>query len=589
MSKWLLRRSTADVVAVARQAGVSPVLARILAVRGYHTPDDIKSFIDSKAHKLADPFLFADMDKAVAATLAAIDTGKRIAIYGDYDADGVMSTVILHYTLLSLGAEAVYYIPNRKEEGYGLNKNAIEVLAESSIDFIITCDNGISAIEEITYARSLGLEVVVLDHHAVIVDDEDKKLQHIPDATAVVDAKRLDCGYPFKHYCGAGICYRFSQAIYNKLHRDWRKLGEYCLPFVTIATICDLVDMTGENRDIVKLGLSRLRNCQQIGVKALLSASGLAGKDISEYHVGFILGPCINAAGRLDSADTAVELFLSEDPDVADEIAESLVEMNKDRRQLTENGAKRAFQLVKENNLAEKKIIVIYDEQFSESVAGIIAGKIKERYHRPAIVLAGEESQLHGSCRSVESYNIFEGLCGCSHYLNSFGGHPMAAGLTINAGCLDSFVEEINDKCTLSMEDLEPSFRIDCPLFPADASLDLCAEIALLGPYGKENPQPIFACKHLALEKISLMGKTDSVMRLFLRDDRGKRCEAIDFRNKERFFNEIVGRFGESGLASVLKGTPLDIINLDLLYNLSVNTFNGRESVQIQVVDFRFE
>ena len=586
MAKWMLRQSTADIATIARQNGIAPVLARILAVRGYTTPEEAGNFLDRKPKKLADPFLFADMDKAVQAASAAIKNGRRIAIFGDYDADGVMSTVILYYTLQELGADPVYYIPSR-EEGYGLNNNAIDSLAGEGINFIITCDNGISAIEEINYADSLGIDVIVLDHHTVTIDENDPSQQMIPNALAVVDAKRLDCTYPYKEYCGAGIAYRFSQALYKTLGRDWQALGNYCLPFVTIATICDLVDMTGENREIVRLGLSRLAKCQQPGVKSLLSANGLTDKEIGTYHIGFIVGPCINAAGRLDVADTAVELFLTDDDDIAADIAAELVEMNLARRQLTEDGTELAVSMIEKESMGTEKIIVLQHEDFPESVAGIIAGKIKERYHRPTIIIAGSNDLRRGSCRSIEAYNIFDGLSSCRQYLAAFGGHPMAAGLSIDKENVSAFREAINAQCPLSLEDMQAVYRIDCALLPQDVTLDLAKQLSLLEPYGKENSEPLFAAKGLKLTRIALMGKDNQFMRLFLDDKQGRRCEIVDFRNKERLYADLAAAFGENSWSDLLSGKPLAEAAIDIIYTISVNNFNGHENVQIKAIDYR--
>ena len=589
MSKWMLKRTTADIADLARQTGLSPVLARILAVRGYKTAADIKSFITPKLH-LGDPLLFADMELALQAINIAIERNNKIAVFGDYDADGIMSTVILYRTFAALGAEVSYYIPSRECEGYGLNVPAIEHLHEQGIQLIVACDNGISAFEEVDYARRLGMEVVILDHHAVFIEEEQGR-QVLPSGTAVVDAKRNDCQYPFKDYCAAGLCYRFSEALYAYLDEDWSELGQYLLPFAAIATICDLVDLTGDNRQIVQHGLPEITRSANIGLQSLLAACELQNTAIDAYHVGFILGPCINASGRLETAGIAVELFLTNDLYLAQQNARLLAELNSKRKTLTETGTQLAIDIVEKEQLADKKVIVIYCQQILESVAGIVAGKIKEKYHRPTIVIAGDKDILHGSCRSIEGYNIFEGLKSCQQYLVTFGGHPMAAGLSIEASQITLFAKAINDLCQLTEDDFEEIYRIDCQLPPTCATLSLAKQLMLLAPYGKGNPRPLFACKNLALDKITLLGKEGRVMRLLLRDDAGHMSEAIDFSSKDilqKMLNDIDDSYWLSLTTSDKNHHEAHpSVRLDIIYSLNVNIFNGKESAQLQIVDLR--
>lgn len=585
MAKWMLRRTTADILNLSRQAGIPPVLAHILAVRGYKTPEAINEFINDNK-PLSDPLLFADMAKAVQLTAAAINAKQKIAIFGDYDADGIMSTVILYRTLVSLGADVSYYIPKREGEGYGLNTGAINTLKEQGIELIIACDNGISAFDEIEHAASLGLTTVILDHHAVFIDEQEGGAQHLPLATAVVDAKRVDCQYPFKHYCAAGLCYRFSEALYAYYQKDWQALGEYLLPFAAIATVCDLVELLADNRYLVKKGLLLITKSANLGLKALLAATNLKDKAIDTYHVGFILGPCINASGRLGIADIAVELFLTEDPALAQKIAQDLVELNTKRKTLTEDGTKLALAAITEQNLAANKIIVLYCPQILESVAGIIAGKIKEKYYKPVIIIAGDNDILHGSCRSIEAYNIFDGLKSCQEYLLAFGGHPMAAGLSIERNQIANFADAINSLCKLTDEDMEAIYRIDCQLPPTEANLMLAKQLNLLAPYGKGNAKPLFAYKNLSLERITLVGREEKVMRLLLKDSQGWLIELIDFAGKERM-QAFITSLGEEYWPALLAGKSKKLIKLDIIYSVSVNAFNGKESAQLQIVDFR--
>lgn len=587
MAKWMLRQTTSDIANITRQAGIHPVLGRILAVRGYRSAAEINAFLQADKLNFFDPFAFADMDKAVYFTQKALEEKKKIAIFGDYDADGIMSTVILYFTLKELDADVTYYIPNREEEGYGLNKEALLQLRNRGITLVIACDNGISAFEEVRFAETLGMGIIILDHHDVMNENGADMPQCLPEALAVVDPQRADCNYPYSHYCAAGICYRFSQALYLSLKKDWQQLSETCLPFAAIATICDLVELTGENRKLVKNGLPQIAKSTNPGLRALIEATGLRDKELDTYHIGFILGPCINASGRLDVADTAVELFITSHEATAKKIAAGLVELNMRRRKMTEGGAALAFQIIEENALYQDKIIVLHSDEFRESVAGIIAGKVKEKYHRPAIIIGGDKDILHGSGRSIEAYNIFEGLVSCREYLLSFGGHPLAAGLSIERDKVPAFARRINEQCALEPDDLQALFRIDCPMPPSQASLVLAKELSALMPYGKGNPMPLFAYKDLSVEKITLLGKEEQVMRWLLKEDTGRIAEVIDFCDIEALKAYVETAFDENCWKKLLAGRKKNTVKLDIIYTLQVNMYNGNESVRLQVVDFR--
>lgn len=588
MTKWMLRQTTTNIEQLSRQSGVSPVLARILGVRGFRSAQEIISFIGENTLDLADPFTFADMDKAVAVTIEALKNHQKIAIFGDYDVDGITSTVILYRMLVNLSADIEYYVPDREEEGYGLNTDSLTMLKESGVDLVIACDNGISSFREVEHARNIDLGIIILDHHDVFqeqIDGINRDL--LPDALAVVDAKRKDCPYPFKHYCAAAVCYRFSEALYTAMQLNWQGLKECLLPLVAIATICDLVDLHGENRQLVKHGLPLIQSSPLAGIQALLKATCLKDKQLDTFHIGFILGPCINAAGRLDTADIAIELLLTDDEVTADNIAQELVALNTQRRQLTEKGAKLAYDLIEREQLAKDKIIVLYSPDFRESVSGIIAGRIKEKFQCPTIVIAGNKDIVHGSCRSIEAYNIFEGLCGCQDLLTEFGGHPLAAGLSIEKSRIDAFRQKINALCELKPDDMQAIFRIDCPLPPAKTSLQLAKELTLLSPYGKNNSVPLFAAKNLSVEKIVLLGKNQQVMRILLRDEQGAITETISFSHKEQLQAYIISEFGDNLWTQLLAGQGRGIVQIDIIYSLHINDFNGRSSAQLQIIDFR--
>lgn len=589
MAKWMLRQTSANVEALAHQTGFDPVLVRLLAVRGYKEAGEIRSFLCPENGELADPLLFADMDKAIFRIQKALAEKESFVVFGDYDADGIMSTVILLRTFAALGANPSYYIPKRDGEGYGLNNEAISGLAEQGIRLIVACDNGVSAFEQVEYARSLGIDVVIFDHHDITINEAGEQV--LPAAYAVVDAKRTDCPYPFKFYCAAALCYRFSQALFASLERDWTQLQADLLPLAALASVCDIVDLVGENRTLVKLGLPAIQKSRNCGLRALLRATDLEKQaEITTYHVGFVLGPCINAAGRMGQVDTATRLFLSDDPTQAALLAEELVELNQQRRKMTEAGTAAVFQLIKERGLEEDKVIVVHSSQITESIAGIIAGRVKEKYYHPTIVIGGEGEILRGSGRSIHGYNIFEGLSEVRDLFPSFGGHPLAAGLSIREQDVDELRFRINENCSLEEDDFQQVYRIDCALDPACVNLNLAKSLQLLEPIGKSNDAPLFAAKGLRLMKLCVLGKTGKTLRWHFRTPRGMLCEAIDFHGKDLLEQYITQNYGPERwqqLCSGSCGKAEESIFLDILYSVSCSCYMGRESAKIEIVSFR--
>ena len=584
MSIWTIRQSSADIEKIATSTGLGPVLARILAVRGMRDPQSVDAFLHPHFEDLADPLRFRDMDAALKIAQQAIEERKKCCVFGDYDADGIMSTIILLKTLQALGADITYYIPQRDSEGYGLNKQALDRLKSQGVEVVFACDNGISAFDQAIHAAELGLTLAILDHHAITVNDG---RQQLPSAAAVVDAKREDCGYPFKEYCAGGLCYRFSEALFKSFHKDWTELGEELLPFATIATVCDLVELTGDNRILVSHGLPTLQKSKNCGLQALIDATGLSDRTLDAYHVGFIIGPCINASGRLDIADTAVELFCTDNTHRAEELATRLVELNQQRRQLTEEGAALAFEMIEAKRLQEDNVIVLYCDELQESVAGIIAGRVKERYYRPSVIIVGRGDVVRGSGRSIDGYNIYEGLFACRDLLPAFGGHPMAAGLSISVKDIDELRQRLNAGFPVDSVPLEPQRRIDCPLLPSQTSIDLARKLTQLAPFGKGNPYPLFAAKSLSLTRLSILGKNENVVRWYVKQPDGQSSEAIDFAGKSRLYDIIAEQAGSHLWHELLIGKPSKILKFDIVYQLNLNTFNGRESAQLQIIDFR--
>lgn len=583
----MLRQTTAAVYELAETLNIDPVIAHVLAVRGYRSAEDIRDFMEAQDRPLADPYLFKDMDKAVNLIRKAIRQKKKIVILGDYDADGITSTVILYRTLSALGAEPSFYIPSRETEGYGMNNDALASLHEKGAEIILACDNGISAFEQVDFAQSLGMETVILDHHDVnLVEGREE----IPQAAAVVDPHQSDCPYPFKLYCAAAICYRFSEALYKSLGKDWRELGKELLPFAAIGTICDIVDLTGENRTIVKSGLPAISKSENLGLKALLSASGLAERDLDTFHIGFILGPCINASGRLEIADIAVELFLAEEEEKAAALARHLIELNDSRKQITIDGTLMAIERIEAENIHRDKVIVVYSPHIPESISGIVAGKIKDYFYHPAIIISGDPEKrkyLRGSCRSIEGYNVFEALSSCSDLLEVFGGHPMAAGFSILPENVPLLQKRLNAECTLTVEDMAPVIKIDKELPMDRATYALAQRIHDLGPFGKGNHKPLFAEKNVRLCRIGFLGREEQVMKLYCLSGSGSGLtEAISFNGKDDLYNLICEKYGSEAWLGLREGKP-PAIYLDFVYTININKYRDREYPQIHITDFR--
>ncbi|MCL1817211.1 MAG: DHHA1 domain-containing protein, partial [Clostridiales bacterium] len=458
-------------------------------------------------------------------------------------------------------------------------------LKNRQVELILACDNGVSALEQVIYANSLNISVIILDHHDLPQNEAGEQI-FVP-AAALVDAKRQDCPYPFKLYCAAGLCYRFSQALYEYLELDWQGLEQILLPFAALATVCDLVELWGENRNLVKRGLQAIANSTNHGLKALIAATGLAGQAISAYHVGFRLGPCINACGRLDDAGQAVELFITEDEARATAMAVYLTGLNDKRKALTEEGTTIALEIIESQGLYNDKIIVAHCEEIHESVAGIIAGKLKEHFYKPVIVISGTKDTVRGSGRSIEPFHMYQALNACHELFINFGGHPMAAGFSLPLANVSLLRETLNRNCTLSEVEMQPLRRVDRFLPLSEATLQLAYELRALEPFGKGNQSVCFGDKEVKLLKISLLGANGQVLRLSLQSTgmRGQ-LEAVYFEGKEKLQELLLAGFGEQYWSNLLKGNQGGVY-LDILYSLNINVYQGRESAQVQILDFR--
>ena len=486
MSKWFIRPCKVDIGNMCRKMGINVPLALALQAKGLNTPKKVKDYFNTENYSFGDITELIGVKRSFEIIEKAINENKKIFIYGDYDVDGVTSTVILYKSLKALGANVFYYIPNRVTDGYGLNVNAIERLIGKGMELLITCDNGIAAIEEIKYAKEKGIDVVIYDHHEPVIKD-DKEI--LPEADSVTDAKIENCGYDFTVMCAGGLCYRVMKSFYEYLGQKYT-LEKEMIIFAGIATVCDVVDLVGENRAIAKRSLELINdNIENTGLRHLVDINSL--ESINEFHYGFVLGPCINACGRLEDASIAVELFIEENEAKASELALKLFELNAERKAITLDSTDRIINEVENSNLIEDKILVVYDKELHESIAGIVAGRLKERYNKPAIVLTKSEKGVKGSCRSIDKYNIFEALNKEKEYLGKFGGHKLAAGLSLPEENVEKFRCSINQHCSLNKEDFEQVFYIDGQL-PFDfISLDGAEELDIMHPFGISNTKPV--------------------------------------------------------------------------------------------------
>ncbi|NLJ78404.1 MAG: single-stranded-DNA-specific exonuclease RecJ [Tissierellia bacterium] len=557
--------------------------------RGIMEHGMMDSYIHPSLDKLHNPKLMRDMDLGVDMIMASIEAGKKIRIVGDYDQDGTSAIVILHRGLNRCGAYVDYAIPHRIADGYGINKRIVKEAKKDGIGLIITCDNGISAFEPIKLARELGMEVIITDHHDIPhnnLEDGDREYQ-FPDANAIINPKRQDCDYPFEELCGAGVALKLVQALYNKMGIDIEESYEM-LEYAAMATVCDVVDLIDENRIIVKEGLERINDSDNLGMMELIRATGLGNRKIDTYSLGFILGPCINASGRLDSADIAVELFLTDDIGEARRYADKLYGLNEERKAMTAKGYERVIQRIEHDGLDTSDVLVVYEPDIHESIAGIIAGKVKDRYYRPTIVLtqSRDEGVVKGSGRSIEGYNIFAEVYKCKDLLGEFGGHPMAVGLSMNMDKVEDLSNRLNEQSDLTEEDLLPKIYIDAHL-PLDyIDYKLIEELQLLEPFGRANPRPLFAERDIPVKKATVLGSNRNVLKLILSSRSGRNVEGIYFGDIERFDTRITDIFGEEEVSNMYKGIDNDI-RLDLVYVPAINEYMGNRNLQIIIQNYR--
>ncbi len=614
--KWFQKNRQADFAVLAREAGISEVTARVIVNRGINSMDQFWQYVRPELSRIADPMKMKDMEQAVAILLEKLRQGASIRVVGDYDVDGVMSTYILLRGLRRVQRELEetgktetvkiersqidYEIPDRILDGYGLNISILDQAAADGVDTILTCDNGIAAAEQIAHGKTLGLTIVVTDHHDIpfekIAQTEEVR-ELLPPADAVVNPKRSDCPYPFPNLCGAGVAWQLVRALYQQQGIPIEE-AEELLEMVALATVCDVMELLGENRILVKCGLRKLQATANIGLQALLAATGMEDRELTSYHCGFVIGPCINASGRLESAKQGLRLLLSDHRQEADLLAASLVALNEERKSMTAAGVEEAV-CQSEKRLAEgDRVLVCYLPDCHESIAGIIAGRIRERFYRPTLILTKGEPYIKGSGRSIEEYNMFAQLSACKELFSKFGGHPLAAGFSLTGDApelVEGLRQRLNEQANLTEEDLLPKVSFDQVLPFSAVTEELLAEFDELAPFGKGNPKPLFALRNITVRSARVLGKNRNVVRLALRENAigsgimtgiGKEYQGILFEDGDVFLAYIAEQFGEAAAAGLERGGSA-AVRLDIIFCPEINEYQGYRNIQMVVEHYR--
>lgn len=576
----------ADFKGIGNKFHIDPVTARIIRNREVIGDEEIHSFLAGTLQELPDVHLMQNLDLLVELLDQKINEKAKIRIIGDYDIDGVMSSYILYRALTRCGAQVDVAIPNRITDGYGLNRNLITEALECGVDTILTCDNGITAIEEIAYAKEAGMTVLVTDHHEIPFKDVDGERIYMHSvADAIVNPHQKTCAFPYKDLCGAGVAWAVIVALYEKNNIEQKEAKEL-LEFVAFATVGDIMSLTGLNRILVREGLKRIHHTTNIGMRALISRCGLLPEQIDTYHFGFVLGPCINAAGRLDTARRALRLFISESPEEAAEVADELVILNEERKEMTRQGVEEAKQLVEEGGYENDPVLILYLPNVHESIAGIIAGRIREYYYRPTFILTKGEDGVKGSGRSTEEYSMYEQMCKCSDLLTKFGGHPMAAGLSLPEENVEAFRKQMNENCPFRAEEMVQTIHIDVPM-PVDYVTNaLVEEFSILAPFGKDNPKPVFADRNLKISRMWIVGKNQNVLRMTLISEQGRPLSAIYFGDIEAMQTYLMEQYGTQEVDKAFHGRENNM-QISIVYSPKLNTYRDSETLQFEIQYYR--
>ncbi len=573
MQQWYVMNKAADFKGIGAKYGIDQVTARVIRNRDIVEDEDIRLFLEGNLSDCHDPAMMKDGDRLTDILIQKINDGATIRIVGDYDIDGVMSTYILKRCLERAGANVSYVIPDRVKDGYGLNVRLIDDAYGDGIDTVITCDNGIAATAEIAHAKELGMTVLVTDHHAI--PDE------LPEADAIVDPHQKACSYPYKELCGAGVAWKVMCLLFKKMNIDDNLLDEL-LENVAFATVGDIMTLDGENRILVKEGLKRIHHTQNVGMRALINQCGLSAEEIESYHFGYVLGPCINASGRLETATKALELLLEKNPEKANEMAAELCSLNDERKEMTQDGVDEAIEQYDKLGYDRDTVVVIYLPDVHESIAGIIAGRVREYCHKPVFILTRSGDSVKGSGRSIEEYSMYEELCKVKELFIKFGGHPMAAGLSLPEENVDEFRRRVNENSSLTQKDLMEKVKIDVPMPVSYVTKELVREFEILAPFGKGNPRPVFADKNLYISRMWIIGKNQNVLRLSLVSSDGKPIAAIFFGDIDSFMEYLSQKYSREDVELAMRGRENRLI-ISAVYAPRINTFRDEENLQFEI------
>ncbi len=584
--KWVVAAKKADFKGIAKRYGIDQVTARIIRNREVVEEQEIEKYLYGTLSDLNDPVQMKDIVQAVGILQEKIEHGERIRILGDYDIDGVQSVYILYTALKHCNAHVDYVIPDRIADGYGVNERLVRQAKDDGIDTLLTCDNGIAAFEEIALAKKLGMTVIITDHHEVPYEELEcgDRAYRIPPADAVVNPKQPDCAYPYKNLCGAAVAFKLVQVLYKEKGFSDKEAFVY-LENAAFATVGDVMDLQGENRILVKEGLKALNQTENYGMRALAAKNQIPLGSIKAYHIGFVLGPCLNASGRLDTAKRALQMLLAEDEYQAAEYAGDLYDLNMSRKELTEQGVQQAKEIVEHMGAAKDKVLVIYLPDCHESLAGIIAGRIREQYNRPVFVLTNSGDGVKGSGRSIEQYSMYEEMSKCRELFTKYGGHPMAAGLSMPREHVELLRRELNENTVLTEEDLRGKIVIDVPMPLSYISKELIEELNILEPFGKSNEKPVFADRNIEILSIRILGKNQNVCRMQVKSLDSTVMEALYFGGTEGFLGFLEKKYGGRALAQAMAGQGSGM-KVSFVYYPEINHYNGKESIQIVIKNY---
>lgn len=583
--QWKVYAKKADFNRIASEYGITPILARIIRNRDIIGEKQIQTYLYGTVNDLHSPRQMKDIEKAARLIKQAIEKQIKILVASDYDDDGIFASMILYEAIQSLGGRVTVDMPSRIKEGYGLNERMVEEAYEQGVGMIVTCDNGIAAVEAIRYAKLLGMQVIVTDHHEVpFQEQEGIRTYFLPDADAIVNPKQNDCSYPFKGLCGAGVAYKLVQVLYEDAHKPVQQLYQF-LEYAAIATVADVMDLVEENRIIVKEGLKRLRKTENIGLLAIMEASNIVPSQINSYHIGFVIGPAFNAAGRLETAQMAVDLLRETDCERARQMAVELKQLNDQRKDMTAKGVEDAVAIIEQSDWKKDRVLLVYLKDCHESIAGIIAGRLRERYYRPVYVFTDAEQGIKGSGRSIEGYHMFEGLIECKQLLDRFGGHAMAAGLSLKKENLERLRYHLNKNCTVKEDVFIPKVMIDVPMPLSYISEAFVEQLQYLEPFGKGNQKPLFARQHFRILSARIIGKNQNVCKMRVADTDGVTMDALYFGDISLFLHDIEMEYGKQEVEKMMRGAA-NAVDMAFTYYPSMNEFRGVRTLQIVVQNY---